>query len=349
MSVADTMRSAEVFTGMFVQTNEHGTNRVVAFRRGVDGALTVAGDWPTGGAGLGAAHLGSQGSVILTADGRFLLVTNAGSDDISVFAIGDGLSLVQTTPSTGIAPMRHCGHRGRGAPRTAGRGPLRRRPVSLCNRRRRPSHLRMARRPQWSADLGRLPQRAPGLGRGTARRHGIRAGAELRPGAARVYGEDALPGLPGMVRFEWDSLDAWYEEDEQVFVHPRNPYTRVDSIRSTRAVRIELDGAVLAESCSPVMVFETGLPTRYYLNRSEVNFDHLVPTSTQTSCPYKGTTSGYWSIRIRDTMHADLAWAYDFPTRQLQPIAGLIAFYNEKVDIHLDGELLERPTTPFFK
>lgn len=112
MSVADTMRSAEVFNGVFVQTNEHGTNRVFAFRRGADGALTEAGDWPTGGAGLGAAHLGSQGSVILTADGRFLLVTNAGSDDISVFAIGDGLSLVQTTPSTGIAPMSVTEHDG---------------------------------------------------------------------------------------------------------------------------------------------------------------------------------------------------------------------------------------------
>ena len=79
------------------------------------------------------------------------------------------------------------------------------------------------------------------------------------------------------------------------------------------------------------------------------NFDHLIPTQTQTACPYKGTTSGYWSIRIGDTVHADLAWAYDFPTRQLLPIAGMIAFYNEKVDIFLDGELLERPTTHFFK
>ncbi len=190
------------------------------------------------------------------------------------------------------------------------------------------------------------PQR---LSRGTAHLHGIRADAELRPGAARVYGEDAIPGLPGMVRFEWDALDAWFEEDEQVFVHPRNPYTRVDAIRSTRRVRIERDGLVLAESCSPVMVFETGLPTRYYLNRSEVNFDHLVHTGTQTACPYKGNTGGYWSIRVGDTVHADLAWVYDFPTRQLQPIAGLIAFYNEKVDIYLDGELLDRPTTHFFK
>ena len=96
-----------------------------------------------------------------------------------------------------------------------------------------------------------------------------------RPQALRVYGEDALPGLAGMARFEWDALDAWYEEDEQVFVHPRNPYTRVDAIRSSRRVRIELDGVVLAESASPVMVFETGLPTRYYLNRTDLNLAHL--------------------------------------------------------------------------
>ncbi len=190
------------------------------------------------------------------------------------------------------------------------------------------------------------PQR---LSRGTARRHSIRVGDIVRAGAARLYTEDAIPGLPGMVRFEWESVDAWFEEDEQVFVHPRNPYTRVDALRSTRAVRVELDGVVLAESSCPVMVFETGLPTRYYLNRSEANFDHLIPTQTQTACPYKGITSGYWSISVGETVHPDLAWAYDFPTRQLQPIAGLIAFYNEKVDIFLDGELLDRPKTHFFK
>jgi uncharacterized protein (DUF427 family) len=96
-----------------------------------------------------------------------------------------------------------------------------------------------------------------------------------------------------------------------------------------------------------VLVFETGLPTRYYVNRTEVNFDHLVPSTTVTSCPYKGKTSAYWSIRIGDTLHQDLAWAYDFPTRQLAPIAGLVAFYNEKVDIYLDGELQARPHTVF--
>jgi uncharacterized protein (DUF427 family) len=182
---------------------------------------------------------------------------------------------------------------------------------------------------------------------GTAHRHGLRVGDISRPGSARVYTDDAAAGLARMVRFDWDALDAWFEEDEEIFVHPRSPYTRVDALRSTRPVRVELDGVVLAESSSPVMVFETGLPTRYYLNRTEVNAEHLLPAATVTACPYKGKTSGYWSVRVGETVHADLAWAYDFPTRQLLPIAGLIAFYNEKVDIWLDGEPLERPVTHF--
>ena len=149
--------------------------------------------------------------------------------------------------------------------------------------------------------------------------------------------DDAREGPSGTVRLPWDALDAWFEEDEQVFVHPRSPYVRVDALRSSRPVRIELDGVVVADSPAPVMVFETGLPTRYYVDRSTVDFDHLVPTETVTACPYKGRTSGYWSIRVGDAVHDDLAWSYDFPTRQLLPIAGLVGFYNEKVDVVLDG------------
>jgi len=96
-----------------------------------------------------------------------------------------------------------------------------------------------------------------------------------------------------------------------------------------------------------VMVFETGLPTRYYLNRTEIDFAHLVASDTVTACPYKGRTTGYWSVRVGEELRADLAWRYDFPTRELAPIAGLIAFYNEKVDISLDGRPLERPQTHF--
>jgi uncharacterized protein (DUF427 family) len=185
------------------------------------------------------------------------------------------------------------------------------------------------------------------LSRGTARRYGLQVGEVSRPAALRVYGADAGFGLAGRARFEWGALDAWYEEDEQVFVHPRDPYTRVDALRSTRHVRVELDGVVLADSASPVLVFETGLPTRYYLNRTEVDFAHLIPTQTVTACPYKGTTGGYWSAQIGETTHRDIAWTYVFPTRQLLPIAGLIAFYNEKVDITLDGQPMQRPDTHF--
>ena len=199
--------------------------------------------------------------------------------------------------------------------------------------------------PETLVDEGRAER----LRRGTARRHGLRTGDVSRPGAAHLYGDDALEGLTGTVRFEWAALDAWFEEDEQVFVHPRNPYTRVDALRSTRTVRIELDGVVLGESSSPVMVFETGLPTRYYIDRTAVAFEHLRASQTVTACPYKGRTSGYWSVVAGGTVRPDLAWAYDFPTRQLLPIAGLIAFYNEQVDIVLDGERLPRPETHFFK
>jgi uncharacterized protein (DUF427 family) len=185
--------------------------------------------------------------------------------------------------------------------------------------------------------------------RGATRLQTLTVGEVARPSAARVFTEDSLPGLAGMVRFEWAALDSWYEEDEEVFVHPRNPYTRVDALRSTRTVQVSLDGVVLAESSSPVMVFETGLPTRYYLNRTEIRWEHLVHSDTETSCPYKGKTTGYWSVVTPGGTYDDLAWAYDFPTRQLLPIAGLVSFYNEKVDISIDGMPLPRPVTHFFK
>jgi uncharacterized protein (DUF427 family) len=188
------------------------------------------------------------------------------------------------------------------------------------------------------------------LHRGRARRHGLRVGEEHRPRSVRVFGGDAIDGVAGTARFDWVALDAWYEEDEQIFVHPRNPYVRVDAVRSHRHIRVDLDGVRLAETAAPVLVFETGLPTRYYLDRTDVDFEHLAPSDTQTACPYKGVTTGYWSMPVDgvvDEARRDLAWSYDFPTRQLLPIAGLVAFYNEKVDITIDGVLLPRPRTHF--
>lgn len=180
---------------------------------------------------------------------------------------------------------------------------------------------------------------------GTARHHGLRVGQRAQLSACRIYGVDAIEGVRGTARFEWGALDTWYEEDEQVFVHPRNPYVRVDALRSHRHVRIELDGTLLAESRSPVLVFETGLPTRYYLDRTDVAFAHLTPSPSRTACPYKGVTSAYWSARTGEGSHTDIAWAYDHPVGQLQPIAGMLAFYNEKVDIIVGGDRLPRPVT----
>ena len=194
-----------------------------------------------------------------------------------------------------------------------------------------------------------IEQREESTSRGTARPAALRVGNTRRSGCARVYGADATHGLQYTAWFEFAALDAWYEEDEQIFVHPRNPYTRVDAIRSSRTVRVELQESVLAESASPVMLYETGLPTRYYLNPREVDYTHLTPSDTVTECPYKGRTSGYWSLtpgRGRSG-YPDLAWTYHFPLTSVGAIAGLVAFYNEQLDIWIDGKLQPRPITHF--
>ncbi|MEU6091948.1 DUF427 domain-containing protein [Streptomyces sp. NPDC047085] len=182
------------------------------------------------------------------------------------------------------------------------------------------------------------------LGAGPARRHSLRIGPEIREGAAWVWDGGAPEQLHGTARFEWGALDSWFEEDEPVFVHPRSPYSRVDALRSSSSVRVELDGVVLADAPHCVKLFETGLPTRYYLDRAHVDWSRLRPTDTVTRCPYKGTTSGYWSFDSDGTTREDIAWAYDFPTVQAHRIAGLVAFYNEHVDLFVDGTPLPRPT-----
>src|SRR5262245_23418619 len=181
---------------------------------------------------------------------------------------------------------------------------------------------------------------------GPSRLHSLTGERHTGKGAARVYDTNGGGPVAGYVRFEWDTLD-WFEEDEQIIGHPRNPYVRVDALRSHRHVRVESDGVVLAETRTPVLLFETGLPTRYYFDRTDVSFDHLEASNTESVCPYKGITSGYWSARVGEKVHADVAWVYDLPTRQATPIAGLIAFYNEKLDILVDGDKLPRPTTHF--
>lgn len=180
---------------------------------------------------------------------------------------------------------------------------------------------------------------------GPSRLHSLVGAGESHEKAARVFDDGDGP-VAGMVRFEWNPL-RWFEEDEPIYGHPRNPYARVDAMRSHRHVRVELDGVVLADTVAPVLLFETGLPTRYYIDPTDVSFEHLEASSTETLCPYKGTTSGYWSVRVGETVHPDLAWTYHYPLPAVAPIAGLIAFYNEKLDVIVDDVSLARPKTHF--
>ncbi|MFD4356027.1 DUF427 domain-containing protein [Nocardia sp. NPDC058518] len=164
-------------------------------------------------------------------------------------------------------------------------------------------------------------------------------------GAALRYLDSPLSELKDAVRLDIAAFD-WFEEDEQIFVHPRDPYSRVDILGSSRNVRVEIDGVTVADSQSPRILFETGLPARYYLPLTDVRMDLLTPSDTHTSCPYKGTAD-YWNVRVDDTEHSDIVWIYRTPLPESQKVAGLACFYNEKVDIYLDGVLQDRPHTPF--
>ena len=182
--------------------------------------------------------------------------------------------------------------------------------------------------------------------RGDATTMSVLAGDSRAAGAAARYENSPIDELRGAVRFQWDAMEAWFEEDEQVYTHPRDPYTRVDILASSRRVRVFLDDLVLADSTSPRLLFETRLPTRYYLPRTHVRMDLLERSSTITHCPYKGRAET-WSVRAGDTLHEDLAWSYPAPLPESQKLAGLIAFYDEKLDIEVDGVLQERPRTNF--
>jgi uncharacterized protein (DUF427 family) len=141
-------------------------------------------------------------------------------------------------------------------------------------------------------------------------------------------------------------MSEWFEEDEPVYTHPRDPYSRVDILASSRHVRIEVDGVTVADSTQPRILFETHLPPRYYVPLTDVRMDLLRPSATQTHCPYKGT-AGYWSVQAGEQLHTDIVWIYRTPLPESQKVAGLACFYDEKVDVYLDGELQPRPKTHF--
>lgn len=156
---------------------------------------------------------------------------------------------------------------------------------------------------------------------------------------------DGAPDLSHLVAFYWHRVDQWFEEDEEVFVHARDPYKRVDALRSSRHVEVCIDGQTVADTTRPVLLFETGLPTRYYIPKIDVCLDLLRPSSTITACPYKGTAA-YFSVALRGgTVVEDIAWVYPTTVPQLPTIQNHVAFFDERVDVLVDGVLQGRPTT----
>lgn len=174
----------------------------------------------------------------------------------------------------------------------------------------------------------------------------LQIGDVLIRAAARRHLDSPVEELRDLVRFEWDAMDSWFEEDIEVFVHPRSPEVRVDALPSSRHIRVLIDGEVVADSPRPTILYETGLPPRYYLAKSDVRMDLLQPTESQTACPYKGWAN-YWSVTIGGNEHTDIAWGYRTPLPESEGVAGLVCFYNEKVDIEIDGTVLDRPKTKF--
>ena len=152
---------------------------------------------------------------------------------------------------------------------------------------------------------------------------------------ARELPRSPEPGAPGYVHVPWDAVCAWYEEEERVLGHPKNPYHRIDCLRARRRLRVELAGELLVDTSDVVALFETARPPQLYVRREAIRMALLVPSNTTSYCPYKGHAS-YWSARIADQTFPDVAWSYDDPTPESLPIARLIGFYAERTQLTQD-------------
>jgi uncharacterized protein (DUF427 family) len=170
-----------------------------------------------------------------------------------------------------------------------------------------------------------------------------------------IVGERVLPHAAWMlddlgdrivVSWRPGQIDRWQEEDAVVRAHPRDPFHRVDALPSSRRVQVSANGVVLAETRHPVLLFETGLPTRFYLPRADVGLELLRSTTTTSVCAYKGQADRYWDV-ADDPSLSGIAWSYTRPLAAVAEIAEMVAFYNERVDITVDGVALERPASPF--
>jgi uncharacterized protein (DUF427 family) len=184
--------------------------------------------------------------------------------------------------------------------------------------------------------------------KGQARYWSVRVGDRVAENAAWGYPEpiEDAPPLDGYVALYWNKMDEWLEEDEPAIVHARDPYHRVDVLDTSRHVRVSVGGESVADTTRAKVIFETGLPPRWYIPPEDVRADALVDSDTRTGCAYKGFAS-YKHVKAGEAgdTEEDLIWFYDDPSREVAPIKGHLAFFNERVDIEVDGELQERPVT----
>ncbi len=177
----------------------------------------------------------------------------------------------------------------------------------------------------------------------------VQAGGRTAEDAAWQYAQapDERSQLRDHIAFVWDRMDAWFEEDEQVYAHPADPYHRIDMRHSSRHVRVVIAGETVAETRQPVLLFETGIPTRYYIPKTDVRLDLLVPSSKETWCAYKGKASHY-SLKVGEHLAQNIAWSYPFPNPEYSKIQGLISFYNERLDdFFVDGVAVPKLQTPW--
>ena len=179
---------------------------------------------------------------------------------------------------------------------------------------------------------------------GDGSEYDVHVGGRVIERAARIL-DDPLE-VRGHWTFAWDGRVQWFEEALEVHVHARDPHKRVDAVPSERHVRVELGGELLAETRRPHALFETTLPTRWYIPPEDVRRELLEPSDTVTRCPYKGAAR-YWSATVGGERHPDVCWSYPEPVPECPRIAGLVAFFNERVDLVVDGERLARPITPW--
>lgn len=177
----------------------------------------------------------------------------------------------------------------------------------------------------------------------------IQVGDDVRENVVWSYPQplEGAPQLAGLRAFQFDAVDEWWEEDERIGVHPRDPYHRCDVVRSDRHVVVRVGGEVVAESRRPTLLFETGLPSRFYLPEQDVRTETLTRTETVTHCPYKGTTDRYYTVEAGGERIEDAVWGYDTVNGEVDGIQGLLCFYNERVDLEVDGEPWDRPVTKF--